>query len=132
MTDTAADQLRRILHLIPTLADGEWHRIDEVSRLAGVERSVMLGDIESISERFEAPGGFVEGLQIYIEADQIRATTNHFLRPMRLTRGELLALELGLAMIGAERPTEERSVIDSARAAARAGDRRSARRGDRR
>jgi proteasome accessory factor C len=112
----AADQLRRILHLIPRLADGEAHPVSEVARQAGVERDVLFQDIESISERFEAPGGFVEGLQIYIEPDdRISVVPNHFLRPMRLTRGELCALELGLAMLRLERPVEEHRAIDGAR-----------------
>jgi proteasome accessory factor C len=112
---TAAAQLRRILQLIPTLADGETHPIKDVARKAGVDRATLLKDIESISERFEVPGGFVEGLQIYIEADMISVVPNHFLRPMRLTKGELCALELGLAMLRAERPPEEYRAIDSAR-----------------
>src|SRR5918994_663704 len=112
---TAAEQLRRILHIIPTLSDGESHPIDEIARKAGVDRSTVLKDIESISERFEVPGGFVEGLQIYIEADSISVVPNHFLRPMRLTKGELCALELGLAMLRVERPPEEHRAIDSAR-----------------
>jgi proteasome accessory factor C len=82
--------------------------------MAGVGRSVILRDIESISERFEAPGGFVEGLQIFIEADGVSVIPNHFLRPMRLTRSELLALELGLAMLRGERPPEEHRAIDGA------------------
>ena len=113
---TATEQLRRILHLIPRLADGEPHSLEEVSRLAGVDRSVVLKDIESISERFEAPGGFVEGLQIFIDADDISVVPNHFLRPMRLTRSELLALELGLAMLRGERPPEEHRAIEGATA----------------
>jgi len=117
---TAAAQLRRILHLIPTLSDGETHPIAEVARKAGVDRSVLLKDIESISQRFEVPGGFVEGLQIYIESDTISVVPNHFLRPMRLTKGELCALELGLAMLRAERPPEEHRAIDSARERLRA------------
>lgn len=112
----AAEQLRRILLLIPKLADGEPHSLETVSRMAGVDRAVVLRDIESISERFEAPGGFVEGLQIFIEADDVSVIPNHFLRPMRLTRGELLALELGLAMLRGERPPEERRAIDGATA----------------
>ena len=43
----------------------------------------------------EAPGGFLEGLQIYIAADGVPVLTNPLLRPMRLARGELCALELG-------------------------------------
>ena len=112
----AAEQLRRILHLIPRLADGEPHSLDDVAQLAGVDRTVVLRDIESISERFEAPGGFVEGLQIFIDADDISIVPNHFLRPMRLTRSELLALELGLAMLRGERPPEEHRAIEGAAA----------------
>lgn len=113
---SATEQLRRILLLIPRLADGEPHSLDTVSRLAGVDRSVVLRDIESISERFEMPGGFVEGLQIFIEAGDVSVIPNHFLRPMRLTRSELLALELGLAMLRGERPPEEHRAIDAAAA----------------
>jgi proteasome accessory factor C len=114
MSSTAAEQLRRILHLIPRLADGESHSLAEVARLARVDRSVILEDIESISERFEVPGGFVEGLQIYLDADDVSVVPNHFLRPMRLTRSELLALELGLVMLRGERPPEEHRAIDGA------------------
>jgi proteasome accessory factor C len=112
---TASDQLRRILHLIPKLADGEPHRIQDLVWDVGIDRSLLLQDLESITERFEAPGGFVEGLQIYLEADTISVVPNHFLRPMRLTKGELCALELGLAMLRSERPYEEHTAIDTAR-----------------
>ena len=114
MSATAAEQLRRILHLIPRLADGETHSLAEVARLARVERRVILKDIESISERFEVPGGFVEGLQIYLGEDEVSVLPNHFLRPMRLTRSELLALELGLVMLRGERPPEEHRAIERA------------------
>jgi len=104
---TAADQLRRILHLIPLFADGENHPVTALAGMVGVDREVILQDLLSISERFEVPGGFVEGLQIYLEADEVAIVPNHFLRPMRLTRSELLALELGLTMLRGERPPEE-------------------------
>lgn len=116
MTSTAATQLSRILHLIPRLADGEAHDLAAVAGEVGADRKVVLRDIQSISERFEAPGGFVEGLQIYLDADgKVSILPNHFLRPMRLTRGELCALELGLAMLRAERPAEERAALEGAR-----------------
>ncbi len=116
MSSTAAAQLSRILHLIPRLADGEAHDLAEVAGEVGADRRVVLRDIQSLSERFEAPGGFVEGLQIYLDADgKVSVLPNHFLRPMRLTRGELCALELGLAMLRAERPAEEHAAIEGAR-----------------
>ncbi|MGH7515836.1 MAG: helix-turn-helix transcriptional regulator [Gemmatimonadales bacterium] len=115
MTDTAAAQLRRILYLIPQLGDGEPHSIAEIAGRIGVEREVLVRDIQTISERFDTPGGFIEGLTILLEADTVEVLTNHFLRPMRLTRPELLAVELGLAMLQSERPPEERPGIERAR-----------------
>jgi proteasome accessory factor C len=111
---SAADQLRRILHLIPLFADGESHPVSALAGMAGVDRDVILQDLLSISERFETPGGFVEGLQIFLEADEVSIVPNHFLRPMRLTRSELLALELGLTMLRGERPPEEHRAIGAA------------------
>lgn len=113
--DTAAAQLRRILHLIPTLADDREHSIDEVARLAGVSRKVLVSDLKSLSQRFDDPGGFVEGVSIFIEKERVSVHANHFLRPMRLTRQEIAALELGLAMLRGERPPEEQRAIDGAR-----------------
>jgi predicted DNA-binding transcriptional regulator YafY len=115
MTDTAAAQLRRILHLIPQLGDGEPHPIAEIVERAGVDRAVLVKDIRTISDRFDAPGGFIEGLQIFLGPDTVSVHPNHFLRPMRLTRAELCALELGLAMLRMERPPEEHRAIDRAR-----------------
>lgn len=115
MTDTAAAQLRRILHLIPQLGDGEPHSLAEIARRIGVGREVLVRDISTISERFDTPGGFIEGLTIFLTGETVEVMTNHFLRPMRLTRPELLALELGLAMLQAERPPEERRGIERAR-----------------
>jgi predicted DNA-binding transcriptional regulator YafY len=115
VTDTAAAQLRRILHLIPQLGDGEPHPVAEIAERVGVNRDLLVHDIRTISERFDTPGGFIEGLTIFLEPDTVEVVTNHFLRPMRLTRPELLALELGLAMLRRERPAEEGRAIDRAR-----------------
>jgi|1185.fasta_scaffold84086_2 proteasome accessory factor C len=111
---SASDQLRRILHLIPLFADGESHPVSALAGMVGADRDVILQDLLSISERFEVPGGFVEGLQIFLEADEVSIVPNHFLRPMRLTRSELLALELGLTMLRGERPPEEHRAIAGA------------------
>jgi proteasome accessory factor C len=114
MPENAAAQLHRILHLIPHLADGELHPLADVAEKAGVPETTVLRDLQSISDRFEAPGGFVEGLQIYIAAEGVSVYSNHLLRPMRLTRGELCALELGLTMLRRERTPEEHRAIDGA------------------
>jgi predicted DNA-binding transcriptional regulator YafY len=72
-------------------------------------------DLRSVAERFDDPGGFVEGVAILIEPDRVSVRTDHFHRPMRMTRRELAALELGLAMLRGERPPDEHRAIDSAR-----------------
>ncbi len=115
MADTAAAQLRRILSVIPELADDREHRIEEVAERVGVDRSTLLKDLESLATRYDAPGGFVEGIQLFFTSDTVSVMSNHFLRPMRLTVGELRALELGLAMLRTELPPDERGAVDSAR-----------------
>jgi proteasome accessory factor C len=114
MPDTAAAQLRRILDLIPRLADGEDHPIAGVAAELGMEPADLLRDLESVSERFDAPGGFVEGVSIFVEDESVCVTTNRFLRPMRLTMPELCALELGLGMLRRGRTPPEQGPIDRA------------------
>jgi proteasome accessory factor C len=114
---SATDQLRRILNLIPAIADGEPHRISELVWDAGISQELLLHDLQSLTERFEVPGGFVEGLQIFLDTSTISIVPNHFLRPMRLTRSELCALELGLAILERERPREEHMAISFAQSA---------------
>src|SRR6476659_6311848 len=114
MTDTAAAQLKRVLQLIPALADGEEHTLAEVARAAHTRPDELLRDLESISDRFDAPGGFIEGVSILVEQDTVCVTASHFHRPMRLTMPELCALELGLTMLRRERTLAEQAPIDRA------------------
>lgn len=115
MTQDAAQQLRRLLHLIPWLADGESHSLHEVAELTGADAGDVLKDMQSLSMRFGDPGGFVPGLEIYLEATQVSMRTSHFTRPMRLTAPELCALQLGLAMLRREQLPAEQDTADSAR-----------------
>ncbi len=120
MSDTAAAQLRRLLEIIPRLADDRSHSIDSVAKHAGTGRQTLLRDLRALAEREHDPAGFVEGVEVYIENDAVSMRSPHFLRPMRLTLAELAALELGLAMLERERPPEEVGPITGARAALRA------------
>ena len=115
MTSPAAEQLRRLLHVIPELAGGDEHALADVAQRLGTDVSTLVADLRSLAERWDDPGGFVEGVQIEIGATHARIHTDHFRRPMRLTTGELRALELGLAMIQRERPAGERDAISRAR-----------------
>jgi proteasome accessory factor C len=115
MSETAAEQLRRVLLLIPQLADDKEHDINDVAHRLGVDRSTFLRDVRSLADRFDDPGGFVEGVNIFYDERVVSVRASHFLRPMRLTMAELAALELGLAMIRGVRPPDEHAVIDGAR-----------------
>ena len=114
MSETAAARLRRILLLIPHLADGNEHGIDDLARVIGTDRETLVRDIETLVARADDPGGFVPGVQIYFTGDRVSLTSTPFRRPMRLTSSELGALELGLAMLRAERPPDERKAVNGA------------------
>jgi proteasome accessory factor C len=115
MTASAAQQLSRILRIIPEIADGEEHDITAVALKLGIERDTLSSDLRAIGERYGLPGGFVEGMEIFIGPTTISARSDQFLRPMGLTVPELKALDLGLTVLEQERPPDDRPVIDSAR-----------------
>lgn len=112
--ETAATQLRRLLHLIPELADDAEHSIAEVARLAGTTPRAVLADLNALVERYDVPAGWVDGVSIYVDGQSVSVRSDHFLRPMRLTMAELCALELGLMMAARESRAEERQAIDGA------------------
>jgi proteasome accessory factor C len=118
-TDASA-QLKRLLAIVPRIADGEEHSIASIAAMLGVTPATVANDLVSVGERYDTPGGFVEGLQVFIQAQKVSLRTSHFLRPMRLTVAELHALDLGLAMIRAERPAEEWAAIEKVRERIRA------------
>lgn len=114
MSRSAVAQMQRILALIPQCADDRSHSIEAMAARIGLDPKTLLADLQAIAERFDDPGGFVEGVQIFIEADRFELRSTHFLRPMRLTPAEVAALELGLSMLRTERPPEEQATIDAA------------------
>jgi proteasome accessory factor C len=114
MSETAAARLRRILLLIPRLADGQEHGVPELARASGTDRETLVRDIETLFTRADDPGGFVPGVQVYYTGDRVSLVSTPFRRPMRLTASELGALELGLAMLRAERPPDERTAVNGA------------------
>jgi proteasome accessory factor C len=114
MHETAAVQLQRVLTLSPHLADGDEHSVDEIAAVVGTTRDELMSDLLSLSERFDVPGAFVEGVAIYVEENTVSVTASHFHRPMRLTMSELSALELGLSLLRRSRTPAEHAPIDRA------------------
>ncbi|MFN2315737.1 MAG: helix-turn-helix transcriptional regulator [Gemmatimonadales bacterium] len=116
MSDTAAAQLKRILHLIPLCADDRNHSLDEIAGVLDTDKQTLLRDLRALSERFGDPGGFIEAVEVFVEPSHFSLRSDQFRRPMRLTLRELGALNLGLAILEAERPPDEQAVIERARA----------------
>ncbi len=112
----AAAQLRRILLVVPQIADGEEHSLQDVAGRIGSDVETLTSDLHSLVARYDLPAGFVEGVQIFLEPDRVSAMSNHLRRPMRLTGNELCALELGLAVLRSQRPPDEHALLDRARA----------------
>ena len=93
---TAAAQLRRILHLIPHLGDGEPHPIAEIVERAGVDRdAAAAATSEPSATATTRPAGSSRASRSSSRPTPSRCVTNHFLRPMRLTRAELLRAGAG-------------------------------------
>ena len=111
----AAAQLRRLLLVMPQIADGEEHRIEEVAARIGCDVATLTHDLHSLAPRYDLPGGFVEGVQVYIGAGVVSASSDRLRRPMRLTMSELCALDLGLAVLRTHRPPDEHALLESAR-----------------
>jgi proteasome accessory factor C len=115
---TAAEQLRRLLLVLPTLADDQVHSLDAIAARIGSDAETVRRDLISLINRDgDEPGGFTEGVSLLLEADtvQLQTPNGHFRRPMALTRTELHALELGIAMLAQELPPDEHVVLHGAR-----------------
>lgn len=115
---TAAAQLKRLLLALPSLADDKAHSLAEVAERVGTDVHTLRADLTTLVTRVtDDPGGFTEGVQLLLGADDVQLTTpsGHFRRPMALTRVELHALELGLAALHHESPPDERAAALRAR-----------------
>jgi proteasome accessory factor C len=115
MTARAQDQLERLLLALPLLADETELPLRVLADRVGTTVHTLLGDLQALATRQQDVAGFVESVELYLGPTSVGARTSHFRRPMRLTRAELAALDLGLGMLLHERPMEERSTILRAR-----------------
>ncbi len=100
----AADRLDRCLYLLAAASREGGGSIREIAEAFGVREAEIVRDLEHLTEReFYHPGGWVDGLQITVEADRLRMFTReeNRWRPVRLTPVETLCLALGLRGAGA-------------------------------
>jgi len=98
---TAADQLERILFILPAAARDGGMKIDELARQLDVNRDDVVADITAVTARaYYHPAGSGSDLQITLSGNRVSIwTTGQFQRPVRLSLPE--AVCLGLALRGA-------------------------------
>mgnify|MGYP002778464579 CR=1 FL=1 len=125
----APHDLARLLALIPRLPPFEPRRVGDVAAELGLAPAAVLRLVRQLETRGEELAGYVDPVRILVEPDgddddgtpladrtlELQASS-HFLRPMRLTTGELHALELGLAMLAGDCAPDEEAAIAEARA----------------
>ena len=100
----AADQLERILYIIPRAAREQGASLAELARVLEVDEATILRDIEEATARvYYHPAGSVDPFDIFIDGERVRVHAPHdFKRPVRLSAREGLALELGLRVLAAD------------------------------
>lgn len=105
----AAEQLRRILYILPAAAREDGVRLADLARELGVDEARVLRDLEEVTARsFYHPAGGAEDLQILIEGDRVRVWTGgEFRRPTKLSPAEALAAALGLRAILLEQGVDD-------------------------
>jgi proteasome accessory factor C len=110
----ADDRLQRLLQVFPLMADEPQLSLDALAARIGTDARTLRRDFHSL-ERDDVPAGFIEAIQVEIGTAGASMRSAHFKRPQRLTRPELVALELGLGMLEQELPVDERAVVQEAR-----------------
>lgn len=112
----AADQLVRLLYLLPAAAERPLSVAEAAERL-GVSEETVVDDVALvIGRQYYHPAGSAEDVRVEIEADRIHVRSHgKFRRPMRLSPREALAAHLALRRHAAalDGPERER-VLDVA------------------
>lgn len=94
---SAADQLIRLLYLLPAAAERPLSVAEAAERL-GVSEETVFEDVALVTARqYYHPAGSAEEIRVEIEADRIHVRSHgKFRRPMRLSPREALAAHLAL------------------------------------
>src|SRR5688572_905887 len=109
----AADQLERILYVLPMAARGNGASFEELAHALNCDVATIIHDIEEATSRvYYHPAGTVDPFEIMIEAGRVRVhAPSDFKRPVRLSDREALALGLGLHALAAEAEVARRAEI---------------------
>lgn len=99
---SAADQLLRLVHLIPLAARPGGLRIGEAAAMHGVDEAQIVADFRRLADRsWYLPPGRTDDFQIVFEAARVVIhAPPAFTRPPRLTLDELVACAVALRSAG--------------------------------
>jgi proteasome accessory factor C len=101
-----AERLRRLLALVPYAVRHPGTSVEELARVFDVDQGDLLNDLNLLFVTGLPPYGPGDLVDVQIEGGRVWISmADHFSRPVRLTRGEALALYLGAAaLLGTEGP----------------------------
>jgi proteasome accessory factor C len=104
-----AERLRRLLALVPYAVRHPGTSLEELARVFEVNRGDLMNDLNLLFVTGLPPYGPGDLVDVQIEGERVWISmADHFSRPVRLTRGEALALYLGaMALLGTEGPEAE-------------------------
>jgi len=111
VSDTAAEQLNRVVQLVAELSrggegDAASERVGDLAARFGVTQAQVLGDIRVLTELSDDPSSWLTSLSAYQEGDRVGIVSRGpYRRPVRLTAEELLVLQVALAA-EAEAPSD--------------------------
>ena len=114
--DTAADQLDRILKILPFAARHEGVSVSELAETLGISPKRVIRDVEEVADRaYYLPPEQANDTQILIEGDRVTvlARACAFHRPPRLSGREALALGVGLRALALDAPPERRDRLSA-------------------
>ncbi len=111
---SADDRLQRLLLAFPLMADEPSLTLDQLAARVGTDAKTLANDFACL-DRDDTPAGFVDAIQLFVGDQRVSMRSAHFKRPMRLTRPELAALELGLGILQQELPVDERHLVRGVR-----------------
>jgi predicted DNA-binding transcriptional regulator YafY len=103
---SADEQLQRLLQALPVIAQQPELSLHELAGRIGSDAATLRKDFSAL-DRDDVPAAWVEAVVVYLGPQSVSMRSAHFKRPMRLTRPELAALELGLSMLSQELPADE-------------------------
>ena len=65
---TAAATFRRLMTVLPRFAERDTHRLEDLAAECEVPVAQLSADLQALSNRFDDPGGYVEGVAVLIDA----------------------------------------------------------------